>query len=113
MLHGISCLFPPPSVTGHNGGNPIALKKLLQQEGLWAYNKEILGWDFNGKSYTFQLTKKKANTIINLIKHTIKLYSCDLQSFQELAGKLQDASFGIPNGKGLFSPINQVLANDP
>ena len=34
---------------------------------------------------------------------------CALQKFQELAGKLQHASFGIPGGKGLFSPIFKAL----
>jgi hypothetical protein len=28
---------------------------------------------------------------------------------QELAGKLQHASFGIPGGKGLFSPVYRAL----
>ena len=34
---------------------------------------------------------------------------CKLQVFQELAGKLQHASFGVPGGKGLFSPIHRAL----
>ena len=32
-----------------------------------------------------------------------------LQTFQELVGKLQHASFGVPGGKGLFSPIHQAM----
>ena len=65
MLHGIYCIFPPPSVSGHSGEDPIALKKLLAQEGLWRYKKEILGWLFNGKNYTLQLPTDKALKIIN------------------------------------------------
>eukprot|EP00957_Ditylum_brightwellii_P144924 11038727-Ditylum_brightwellii.AAC.1 len=34
---------------------------------------------------------------------------CDLGQFQELAGKLQHASFGIPNGAGLFSPLQMTM----
>ena len=48
MLHGINCLFPPPSVTGHSGEDPIAQKKLQQLEGMFQYKKEVLGWDFDG-----------------------------------------------------------------
>lgn len=28
MLHGIHTIFPPPKVTGHQGGDPISVKKL-------------------------------------------------------------------------------------
>lgn len=41
MLHGIYCIFLSPSVSRHSGEDPIALKKLLVQEGLWCYKKEI------------------------------------------------------------------------
>ena len=34
---------------------------------------------------------------------------CKIQVFQELAGKLQYASFGVPGGKGLFSPIHRAM----
>ena len=48
MIHGIHSIFPPPSVTGHSGGDPVSMKKLLQDEGMFDHNKEILGWNFNG-----------------------------------------------------------------
>ena len=38
---------------------------------------------------------------------------CPLQKFQQLAGKLQHASFAIPGGKGLFSPIYTALKANP
>ena len=34
---------------------------------------------------------------------------CPLQKFQELAGKLQHASFSIPGGKALFSPVHRAM----
>ena len=36
VLHGIHSVFPSPSVTGHNGADPVSIKKLLKGEGVWA-----------------------------------------------------------------------------
>jgi hypothetical protein len=36
-----------------------------------------------------------------------------LNKFQKLAGKLQHVSFGLPRGKGLFSPIQMAIASNP
>ena len=43
VLHGTHSVFPPPSVTGHNGADPVSVKKLLNGKGVWAVRKEILG----------------------------------------------------------------------
>ena len=59
MMHGIHSIYPPPSVTGHTGGDPISEKKLKQLEGLWEHVKEILGWILNGANYTIRLPEKK------------------------------------------------------
>ena len=48
LLHAIHDVFPPPSVTGHSGGDPVSEKKLLKKEGEWDVRKEIIGWVFDG-----------------------------------------------------------------
>jgi hypothetical protein len=63
MLHGIHSLFPPPAITGHDGGDPISEKKMQKGDGQWAHIKEILGWEFNGKDFTIQLPQEKATKI--------------------------------------------------
>ena len=35
LLHAIHAVFPPPSITGGTEEDPIAMKKLLQGDGLW------------------------------------------------------------------------------
>ena len=35
VLHGIHSVFPPPKVTGHNGEDPVSIKKILKGEGVW------------------------------------------------------------------------------
>ena len=59
MLHGIHAIFPPPAVTGHNRFEPVAIKKLKDRYGVWAFKKEVLGWNFDGVKDTIQLPNKK------------------------------------------------------
>ena len=113
MLHGIHSIFPPPSLTSHEGGDPISEKKLNQGDGTWATTKEILGWIINGEDNTIQLPTKKSQEICTLIKQMITQKRSSLNKYQKLAGKLQHASYGLPGGKGLFSPIQQAMAKNP
>jgi hypothetical protein len=36
ILHGIHSVLPPPNVTGHDGKDPVSIKKLKQGNGMWA-----------------------------------------------------------------------------
>jgi hypothetical protein len=113
LLHGIHCLFPPPSVSQHKGGDPISEKKLKQGDGLWHFEKEILGWIFDGINYTIRLPDSKQKTIIKHIKSILKKDNAPLLSYQEMAGKLNHAAFGLPGGRGLFSPIYAAMRESP
>jgi hypothetical protein len=35
LLEAIHSVFPPPLVTGHDGKEPISIKKLLEGDGAW------------------------------------------------------------------------------
>ena len=109
MLKGIHAIFPPPAITGHCGEDPISQKKLNEGEGTWDSHKEILGWLIDGANFTLQLPPQKCENIVHLIKKMCKRTTSSRQRFQELAGKLQHASFGVPGGKGLFSPIYTAM----
>ena len=41
LLHAIHSIFPPPSITSGTEENPVAIKKLLQGDGLWDTQKEL------------------------------------------------------------------------
>jgi hypothetical protein len=113
MLHGVHSVFPPNEITQHPGGDSIAEKKMDKGEGKWEYQKEVLGWLFDGQKFTIQLPPEKCVNIVNLIKEIIKKPAISLKKFQRIAGKLQHASMGIPGGSGLFSPLQQAMAGDP
>jgi hypothetical protein len=113
MLHGIHTVFPPAKHTGHEGGDPISEKKLQQGDGTWSTTKEILGWIFDGALYTITLPQKKCRDIRKLIKTILKKNRTSLTKFQSLAGKLQHASYGLPGGKGLFSPLQMAMTGSP
>ena len=59
LLHGIHSVFPPPAISGHNGGDPASVKKLKAGEGLWEVRKEILGWMMDGATRCIELAEKK------------------------------------------------------
>lgn len=63
ILHDIHSVFPPPSVTGHDGEDPVSQKKLEQGDGRWATRKEILGWVFDGHNQTIELPLNKVEKI--------------------------------------------------
>ena len=113
MIHGVHSIFPPPDISGHNGHDPVSHPKLLKEEGLWAFEKEVLGWILNGKDFTLQLPTPKCEAIRKMTKTIITSKRVSLNKFQKLAGKLQHASFGIPGGKSLFSPIQRAMARNP
>ena len=62
MMHGIYAIFPPPEVTGHNGFDTTAEKKMGDGDGIWDFYKEILGWELDGIQYTIQLPPKNVET---------------------------------------------------
>lgn len=113
MLHGVHSIFTPPHISNHDGGDPISEKKMNQGDGTWNTTKEILGWEFDGAEYTIKLPNQKCNEIIKMIRKLIKQKRASLNKFQKMAGKLQHASFGLPGGTSLFSPIQRAMAGDP
>ena len=112
-LHGVHSIFPPPHISNHSGEDPISVKKLSNGDGVFAFQKEILGWIFDGINYTIFLPPNKTTKIISTIKSTVKKHQISLTKFQQLIGKLMHASIGLPMGKSLLSPAYAAMRNDP
>jgi hypothetical protein len=88
ILHGIHSVFPPPSVTGHDGEDPVSLKKLRQGDGLWETRKELLGWVFDGTRRCIELPPNKVASITEDIHAMIRKKSVPVKEFEKLRGRL-------------------------
>ena len=72
MLHGINTVFPPPEVTGHNGGDPISENKVSNHNRLWDHIKEILIWIIDGANFKICLPPKRVDTSSQLSNPSAK-----------------------------------------
>jgi len=113
ILHGIHSVFPPPGPKDDPMDEPISLKKLQQGDGIWDTRKEILGWLFDGVTRCMQLPPDKTNKITNQLKQILRKTHVRFGDLEKINGKLMHASTGIPNGRGLLSPIIATLATKP
>jgi len=113
VLHAIHLVFPPLGITGHDGEDPVSLKKLKQGEGLWEAWKEILGWVFDGARWCIELPEDKVNKITAEIKHITWSKSVSSKQLEKPQGKLRHACIGLPAGKGLMGPIDAALRDVP
>jgi hypothetical protein len=113
-LHGIHSIFPPPDVTGHEGGkDPISFKKLLKGDAQWNHEKEILGFLIDGLHRTVRISSEKVAEIIAEIKKILKKRRVQLRRYRRIIGKLRHVALILPATRGLFSPINKALQGDP
>eukprot|EP00957_Ditylum_brightwellii_P028616 2162260-Ditylum_brightwellii.AAC.1 len=79
MLHDIEYVYSPASITKHPDNDSIANKKLLKKEGLWDFEKKILGWLVNGANFTIQLPEDKCQKILTA-KSSYSTISKNLQA---------------------------------
>ena len=107
---------PSPTGTLHIGGVRTALFNYVyakQNEGLFEYVKEILGWIINGQKYTIELEQAKSNKIIDKLKKAITKKAIPLKSMQKLQGKLLHISTALPMGKALMSTLYKATIGEP
>ena len=105
ILHAIHRIFPPANITKNHNDEPISLKKLAQGDGLWSSNKEILGWLFDGLTRTISLPEEKITSLTQELRNLSRRSKVQVRDLQRIQGRLTHAALGIPNGKGLLSPI--------
>ena len=110
LFHAIHSIFPPVTVTGHDGEDPISEKKLNQGEGVWDTRKEILGWICDGVARTIELPPPKVEKLVTRITTILRHKHCTPSELQSLLGSLQHATLGIPSGRGLLAPLYKLLS---
>jgi hypothetical protein len=109
LLHAIHEIFPPPSITGHAGEDPISVKKLIAGDGVWAVRKEILGWLFDGVRRCIQLPESKVTALLQELHQAARSTGIPRKKFEKLRGRLRHACIGIPAGRALMGPIDKAL----
>jgi len=113
VLHGIHSVFPPPDLDENKDNKPISIKKLKQGDGMWSTKKEILGWLFDGVSRCMQLPMDKVAKITQMLKDMLQSQLVCFGDIEKINGKLMHATIGVPNGKGLLSPMIAQMAKKP
>ncbi len=113
VLHGIHKIFPLPDPMDNAEDEPISIKKLKQGEGRWATRKEILGWLFDGTTRCINLPTNKVTSILQSLKELTRKNTVRIGALEKINGKLMHATIGIPNGRGLLSPIIAAIAAQP
>ena len=113
-IHGIHAVFPPTSVTNHEGGKePISAKKLAAGDGNFNTKKEMIGFSFDGVKRTVQLPLVKAKAYITETHTMLRRKTVPLKKLQMLVGKLRHAAIILPAAKGFFTPLNDAMRGSP
>ena len=115
VMHGIHNVFPPDAA---DDNDPISLKNLKKLEAMWALNKEILGFKFDGAGKTMWLSSDKRDVLLRILKGCLQAsqrinVGIPLDEFESVLAKLRHAFTTIPDGNGLMLPGNQILAARP
>ena len=63
-MTGIHDVFPPDPMASKD---PIAETKLIQGDGIWAIQKQLLGFNFDGQEKTMCLSKTKHDVLLNTL----------------------------------------------
>jgi hypothetical protein len=88
VLEAILSVFPSPLLTDHDGDEPISIKKLLEGDGAWSAQKEILGWIFDGVKRCIQLPKKKVKNLLQELHQASRPNGVPRKTFETLRGQL-------------------------
>jgi hypothetical protein len=104
--------FPLPLVTGHDSKEPISIKRLMEGDGAWLAQKEVLDWIVDGIKQCIQLPKKKVKNLLSKLHQTSQGNQVTQKSFESLHGCLQHACIGIPTCRGLMGPIDNAHNSD-
>ncbi len=116
-MHSIHSLFPPPPVTGHQGGkDSISTKKLNQGDARFKLTETILGTDFDGRSKgdrTVTLPEAKKDSYIDSIRRLLndKRRRIRPAELRPVNGKLQYAAMTMPCMKGYMTPMYEAAAS--
>jgi hypothetical protein len=116
-MHAIHAVFPPPEITGHDGGrDSVSTKKLLKGDAAWMPQKLLLGFIADGspeEGRTIGLPREKTDSYRAHLRQILQANYVSLREFQKLQGRLQHSSFAMPSMRGFMTPLNATLRKAP
>ncbi len=115
ILHGIHNVFPPST---DDSKDPILAKKLCKGDGTFETNKCLLGFDFDGVNKTIWLEEEKRAALSTILYHWIRGATKEKRGipfaeFKSVTAKLRHAFMALRQGRGLLSPCNWVIQQQP
>ena len=114
VMTGVHDVFPADAV---DTNDPLSLKKLLKEEGMWDIVKNILGFTFDGERKAMWLEEDKRDAIITVvhgwIRHARYRGGIPFEEFESVVAKVRHAFTAIPAGNALLSPCNRMLRVRP
>jgi hypothetical protein len=100
--------------------DPISFKKIMKGEGVWALQKDILGFTFDGEAggHTMVLEAPKREFLLTILHKWIRTAKrkgapIPFLEFESVTSMLRHAFIAIPAGTGLLTPCNRLLAKRP
>ena len=117
VMHSVHDMFPAQE---QDNEDPISMKKIKKGEGVWALQKDILGFTFGGKAgrKTLQLEAPKQEFLLLTLHKWLRTAQqmgapVPFDEFESIVAKLRHAFISIPAGVGLLSCCNQILGKRP
>ena len=113
VMTGVHDIFPPSDDPAEDS---ISVKKLRKGEGVWALQKELLGFEFDGSpgKHTLWLAEEKRDAILATMKGWLRGsrragLGVPFEDFESVTAKIRHTFTSIPAGKGLLLPLNRVV----
>jgi hypothetical protein len=112
VMHGIHDVFPANTIDEED---PISYKKIMKGEGVWALEKDILGFTFDGEAgcHTMVLERPKREFLLTILHKWIRTAGRGgapilFLEFESVISKLRYAFLAIPAGTGLLTTVKML-----
>ncbi|KAL7531899.1 hypothetical protein ACHAWF_003949 [Thalassiosira exigua] len=97
----------------------ILTKKMKKGKAIWAMQKELLGFDFDGRpgEHTTWLAEKKRPALLLVLREWIRgaatKKKVPFKDFESVVEKIRHAFTSLPTGEGLITPLNDMVTLAP
>jgi hypothetical protein len=111
LLHALDRVFHKlDKEDGHHRQEPASVKKMKKGDATWATRKIILGWTVDTLAMTVELPPHRVERIFELLDSVTPMQRrISTNKWQQLVGELRSMVLAIPDRRGLFSVLQEVL----